>query len=169
MKFLLLLLLLATAVMPSSVAAQTTGTASIHFKNTKKMPAYALQNLNGGSFLANSVQKKGHSMVVVYFSPTCSHCIAFTETLTASLKKFSPAVQFFYVSAYPAADMKNFAATQGLLKMPQFTLGHDSNFLLGQFYQLKELPAVFVYNSAGLLVNYFDAKVKMEEIIEATR
>lgn len=133
------------------------------------MPAYALQKITGGSFLANSVQKKGSPLVVVYFSPTCSHCIAFTQTLTANLKKFSPTVQFLYVSAYPAADIKSFAATQGLLKIPRFTLGHDSSFQLGQFYQLKELPAVFVYNNEGTLIDYFDAKVKVDDIIEATR
>jgi hypothetical protein len=49
--------------------------------------------------------------------------------------------------------------------MPQFTIGMDPQFLLGGFYELKEIPSIFVYGKNGKLKKSFDSKVKMEDLI----
>lgn len=168
MKFFKITFFFLFCVLATAAMAQPATKDAPTFETYKKIPAYSLQDLSGGSFMANAVQQKNKTLVVVYFSPTCSHCISFTENLTASLKRFSRQVQFLFVSAYPVADIRSFAATQGLLKMPNFKMAFDADFALGRFYLLKEIPAIFVYNPQGKLARHFDSHVVMNDLIAAT-
>jgi thiol-disulfide isomerase/thioredoxin len=163
MKYLLLFTLLVSTGI-DTMAQDGKGAATITYKNYKEVPAFNLLDLNGNKFSSGSVQQKGKSLVVVYFSPLCGHCLEFTENLTSNLKKFKQ-VQFLFVSAYPLDDIKTFAITRGLHKMPQFRVGQDPDFNMGRFYELKEIPAIFVYSKNGKFKKSFDSKVKIENLI----
>ncbi len=165
MKYLLLFSLVLSPGIWAS-AQDSKDAATITYKNYKEVPAYNLLDLNEKKFSSGSVQQKGKSLVVVYFSPLCSHCLEFTENLTSNLKKFKQ-VQFLFVSAYPLDDIKTFAITRGLNKMPQFKIGQDPDFNMGRFYELKEIPSIFVYSKSGKFKKAFNAKLKMEDLIEA--
>jgi thiol-disulfide isomerase/thioredoxin len=156
--------LLFTAMLYSAIMAigQTTG-GTITYKNYASLPAYSLLDLNGKPFLTTSVPQKGKSLVVVYFSPTCSHCQEFTSSLTAQLKDFKN-VQFLFVSAYPIPEITSFTNERGLQKMSNFKMAQDPEFNLGRFFELKEIPSVFVYDSNGKLKKNFDSKVKIDEL-----
>lgn len=133
-------------------------------KTQQTIPAVQLVSWNKQPFFSNKVQSAGKTLVLVYFSPTCSHCLEFTENLTGKLKQFKN-VQFLFVSAYSVEEIKTFAITRGLTKMPNFTVGQDPEFKLGGFYELKEIPSIFVYGKNGKLKKSFDSKVKMEDLI----
>ncbi|HSR38718.1 MAG TPA: TlpA disulfide reductase family protein [Phnomibacter sp.] len=163
MKYLILLVMLG-GVNLLAKAQDEKGVTSITYKNYKEVPAFNLLDLNEKKFSSGSVQQKGKSLVVVYFSPMCGHCLEFTENLTSQLKKFKQ-VQFLFVSAYPMNDIKTFAITRGLNKMPQFKIGQDPDFNMGRFYELKEIPAIFVYSKNGRFKKSFDSKVKIEDLI----
>lgn len=163
MKYLLLFTLMISAGYLAK-AQEEKGAATITYKNYKDVPAYNLLDMDGKKFSSGSVQQKGKSLVVVYFSPMCGHCLEFTENLTSNLKKFKK-VQFLFVSAYPLNDIKTFVITRGLNKMPQFKVGQDPDFNMGRFYELKEIPAIFVYSKNGKLKKSFDSKVKMEDLV----
>jgi thiol-disulfide isomerase/thioredoxin len=163
MKHLVLFSLLVFTVVAGH-AQNAKDANTITYKTYKEVPACSLLDLNGNKFASGSVQQKGKSLVVVYFSPLCGHCLEFTENLTSNLKKFKQ-VQFLFVSAYPLEDIKTFAITRGFQKMPQFKVGQDPDFNLGRFYELKEIPAIFVYSKSGKFKKSFDAKLKMEDLI----
>ena len=163
MKYLILLVMLG-GVNLLAKAQDEKSVTSITYKNYKEVPAFNLLDLNEKKFSSGSVQQKGKSLVVVYFSPMCGHCLEFTENLTSQLKKFKQ-VQFLFVSAYPMNDIKTFAITRGLNKMPQFKIGQDPDFNMGRFYELKEIPAIFVYSKNGRFKKSFDSKVKIEDLI----
>lgn len=160
MKTLFTSLLLFMAASP--VWAQTGKTAS--YKTQQTIPAVQLIDWSKQPFFSNKVQQPGKTLVLVYFSPTCSHCLDFTENLTGKLKQFKN-VQFLFVSAYSVEEIKTFAITRGLTKMPNFKVGQDPEFKLGGFYELKEIPSIFVYGKNGKLKKTFDSKVKMEDLI----
>jgi thioredoxin-related protein len=164
-KLFCLLAIVAVASLGLPATAQN---SSLTVRTSTALPSVSLLGLDGQHFLSTSVQPKGKVLVVVYFSPTCSHCIHFTEELTGRLKDFQK-VQFLYVSAYPITDIKNFAAVRGMLKMKNFRLANDPEFKLGSFYDLKEIPGIFVYGPNGKLRRAFDSKVKMDELVAATR
>lgn len=134
------------------------------YKTQQTIPAVQLTDISKQAFFANKVQTPGKTLVLVYFSPTCSHCIDFTDNLTGKLKQFKN-VQFLFVSAYSLPEIQTFATNKGLTKMPQFKLAQDPEFKLGGFYELKEIPSVFVYGKNGKLKKSFDSKVKMEDLI----
>lgn len=134
------------------------------YKTQQTVLPVQLIDINKQPFFSNKVQVPGKTLVLVYFSPTCSHCLDFTENLTAKLKQFKN-VQFLFVSAYSVEEIKTFAITRGLTKMPNFKVGQDPEFKLGTFYELKEIPSIFVYGKNGKLKKTFDSKVKIEDLI----
>ncbi len=156
---LILLYILITGLVSGAQVAS----GNITYKNYPSWPAFSLLDLNSKPFLTTSVPQKGKSLAVVYFSPSCSHCQEFTSLLTAQMKDFEK-VQFLFVSAYPIPDIATFANQKGLLKMSNFKMAHDPEFKLGTFFELKELPSVFVYSSSGKLKRSFDSKVKIEAL-----
>lgn len=161
MKTLLTFLLLCMGA-GTAVWAQPGKTAS--YKTQQTIPAVQLVDVNKQAFFSNKVQVPGKTLVLVYFSPTCGHCIDFTESLTGKLKQFKD-VQFLFVSAYSVEEIKTFANNKGLTKMANFKVGQDPEFKLGTFYELKEIPSIFVYGKNGKLKKSFDSKVKMEDLI----
>lgn len=158
-NYLIILFFLFTG---STTIAQVAN-GGITYKNFTSLPAYTLLDLNSKPFMTTSVPQKGKSLVVVYFSPSCSHCQEFTSALTAQLKDFKN-VQFLFVSAYPITEITSFANERGLQKMSNFKMSQDPEFKLGTFFELKEIPSVFVYGSNGKLKSNFDSKVKIEEL-----
>lgn len=165
MKHVVLLLSLLVAALASPAQSEQ-GAATLTYRNFNEVPAFPLLDLEGKKFSSGSVRPKGKTLVVVYFSPTCSHCIEFTEQLTSQLKSFRN-TQFLYVSAYPLEEIKTFAITRGFHKMSNFRVGQDPEFNMGRFYELKEIPGVFVYSKEGKLTRSFDSKLKMEDLVAA--
>lgn len=163
MKQIILLLFVSMTVFS---AKSQVANGTITYKNYTSLPAYSLLDMSSKPFLTTSVPQKGKSLVVVYFSPSCSHCQEFTSALTAQLKDFKN-VQFLFVSAYPIPDITKFANERGLQKMANFKMANDPDFKLGTFFELKEIPSVFVYGSNGKLKRNFDSKVKIDELKQA--
>jgi thioredoxin-like negative regulator of GroEL len=163
MKTWLTLLLLATLLGP--LDAQE---GPITVKNFKSYPSYPLFGLDSLKMNSVSAREKGKPVVIVYFSPTCHHCQAFTEEITSHLKEFK-GVRFLMVSAYPLQEIRTFASAYGLVKLPQFMLGWDPQFNMGAFFGLKELPGVFVYGKDGQLAAAFEGTVPMDKLQAAVK
>ncbi len=163
MKSWLAFLVIISLVVPGS--AQTNG-STLTYRNYTSIPAFPLQGLDGKKFSSVSAVQKGKVFVVVYFSPFCSHCQHFTDEITGHYNDFKQ-VQFLYVSAYPLEDIRTFANDRGLSKMKNFTLGFDPDFNMGKFYELKEIPGIFVYGKDGKLKKNYSSSIGVDELKEA--
>jgi thiol-disulfide isomerase/thioredoxin len=155
--------LIVTVVLLAAVALSWAQQARPTYKTNKAFPAFNLLDIDSKRFVSNTAFPKGNPLVLVYFSPLCAHCMAFTDELTKNLKAFK-GVNFLMVTAYSPEDMKAFVTTRGLHKMPAFKVGSDIGFSMGEFYEVKEIPCVFVYNKQGKLTHQFPKEVKVEEI-----
>ncbi|TAD92445.1 MAG: hypothetical protein EAY75_02595 [Bacteroidetes bacterium] len=130
------------------------------------LPPLVLLRLDSTEARLGSLRKANQPLVVLYFSPTCSHCQQQTEEITANMGLLK-SVNFLLVSAYPLADLRSFEASYGIARFQNMALAHDPTAKLAVFYGLKALPGIFVYNKNGLLVQKFKTNATAAQIAAA--
>jgi peroxiredoxin len=139
---------------------------AVNYKTIPSFPAFPLLKTDSSKFNSVSVYQKGESAVVIYFSPTCSHCQHQAEEITGRIKDFKN-VQILMVSSYSLEEIRQFVDAYGLDHFKNITVGHDPGFNMGAFFELKSLPGIFVYDKKGKLKKHFETNVKANDLLEA--
>jgi peroxiredoxin len=140
--------------------------AAITYKTYESFPAFPLLAMDSSRFNSISVVSKNQPLVVIYFSPTCGHCQHQAEEITSHMKDFKD-VKFLMVSSYPMEEIKQFSETYGISHFSNITLAHDPNFSMGQFYELKSLPGIFLYDKKGKIKKHFETNVFADVLLQA--
>lgn len=166
MKTMILgILLLASA----SLSAQDSNkTKVLTYKTYPSFPAFPLLSIDSTRFNTLSVQAKKGPTIVMYFSPTCSHCQHQAEEITGHIKELRH-VKFLMVSSYPLAEIRQFAETYAINRFENIKLAYDPESKLVGFYELKSLPGIFVYDKNGKFKKSFPTNVKAQDLIEAVK
>lgn len=140
--------------------------AQISFKTLKEFPAFKLTGTNGQIFTSTEVIKKNKPSVIIYLSPTCKHCQKQMEDITSNIKTFKD-VQFLVVTSYPPEDAKPFLAEYAIEKFSNIKFGYDTEFKMGRFFEMENVPGVFIYDKDRMLHKFFDTNVKPQKLYSA--
>lgn len=150
----------------SAMGQDSTKTVAINYHNYPSFPAFPLLKTDSTKFNSVSAVVKGRPTVVIYFSPTCSHCQHQAEEITGKIKDFEK-VQFLMVSSYAIQDIRQYIASYALDHFSNITVAYDPSFSMGRFFELKSLPGIFVYDKKGKLKSHFETNVHAEELLKA--
>ncbi|TLV03173.1 TlpA family protein disulfide reductase [Dyadobacter luticola] len=156
-KFLVLALLLAAF---SNAFSQ--GAAS-----TKKIAPFSMRLTNGQ--LYNYSQLAAGPVVLIYFSPDCEHCQAFTKDL---VKNYSVVANKQVVMVtFQAMDMlKPFVTQYGLNTYSNFKVGTEgTSYVVQKYYQIRSFPYIAIYDKKGNLVKTFEGEQPHEEIFKTLK
>ena len=116
-------------------------------------------------FTRDDLQKKKPTVFII-FSPDCEHCQQETKALTAEIDRFKNA-QIVMIEYLPYDTMMRFYHEYKIAKHPQIVMGRDNKFFFPLFFNVKSLPAIYVYDKKGKFKQAFSGSVKMEKIAEA--
>lgn len=107
-------------------------------------------------------------VVLIYFSPTCEHCIAQMKELKPHLRalKYSQVIMATY---QPMDELKEFIRQYGLEKYHYIRAGRDIKFLLPPFFKMNTMPYLALYDKKGRLITTFEGNTKMSLILEALK
>jgi len=136
--------------------------------NNNNYPVFALQSLEGKEVSSADYRKNGKYTIIMYFSPTCSHCRAQTEQITSNMKLFGKA-NWLFVSAYSIPEIRQFITDMGLAPFKSISLVHDPSFGLGGFFDLDQIPGIFVYGPDGNLKKQFRKNQPADKIAEVLK
>lgn len=167
MKKLLFLLLLLMSV--SSINAQRPDTV-------KGIPHFKLLR-NDSTWVTQDNLKKGKPVMIIYFSPDCSHCQRLTYEFQEEFKKEAKAgsvtlkhVQIVMATFTELKAIQVFYKDFGLVKYPNITVGTEGRtYTLLSFYHVSTTPYIAIYSKTGQLVKAFDKVPKLEDIIAALK
>lgn len=148
--------------------AQQVAPAPITFRNYTAFPAYPLLALDSSKINSVSVARKKAPVVIMYFSPTCGHCQHQAEEITSHMKTFKD-VQFLMVSSYSIPELRQFVKDYGIARFGNIAVASDPTFSMGQFFDLKSLPGIFVYNRQGQYQAHFDTNVAADLLAKAIK
>ncbi len=114
------------------------------------------------AFSRENLQKKKPVLFMV-FSPDCEHCQHETEELLANIKKFKN-TQIVMVTYLPYDEMIAFYKNYKIANYPQITMARDTKYFFPVFFQVGNLPSVFLYDKKGAFKKAFEGSVKIENI-----
>lgn len=163
MKKIFCLLLLFVSI--TKINAQKTDTI-------KSIPHYRLLNQDS-AYVTQANLKKGKPVMIIYFSPDCTHCQRLTYEFKDEFKKEAKRhtselshVQIVMATWAQLKAIQVFYKDFGLSQYPNITLGTEGyTYALQRFYQVKTTPYIAIYSKTGQLVKAFDKEPKLDDIL----
>lgn len=165
MKQMLFAALLLLAAIGTN-AQDTPAVKGFTYKDYTLLPVFQLRKPDSSMFRTTSVPEKNKQLVVVYFSPTCSHCQHQTQEITSNMKQLKD-VKFLFVSSYSLEEIRGYVKEYAIDRFSNITIGQDPDFKMGRFYALTSMPGIFVYDKKGRLVKNFDTNVTIKTLLSA--
>lgn len=129
----------------------------------KGIAHFKITQVNGKEYTYNEL-KKNTETVLVYFSPTCDHCIHFTEELLKHEKDLKNK-QVIMVTYQPMPDVKTFDSTYKISTKPNFKIGTEGySFIVQKFYKIQRFPYIVLYDKQMQLVKTLNPLDKPDEL-----
>ena len=119
------------------------------------IPSFNLQLADSITYINTADIPTGKPVLVIGFSPYCTHCQAETRDILKHIDEFKN-TRILYVTAFPYSQMKAFYRFFRLEKYPNIVMGRDtSNYFLPHF-KAHGVPYTLV----------FDSKKRLEQVID---
>ena len=119
-------------------------------------------------YITNANLKKGKGVVIIYFSPDCSHCQHLMTELKPDMKKFSNVnvVMATFIQTNMLKMLRDFRRDYKLDEYPNFLTGTEfPNYILQRYYQVATTPYIAIYDRKGKLVKAYDKAPKVDELL----
>lgn len=101
--------------------------------------------------------------VLIYFNSSCPICQSEAELIERSFRE-DTLTRFLWVSSEPIEEVRNFAVQFRLDSLDTHHFYSDTLFRLATAYKLTGVPATFVYDGEGHLVDYSLGVVAISEL-----
>ncbi len=132
-------------------------------QNKSGIAPFSITMLNGKTYTYKNLNKNKPT-VLVYFSPTCEHCQAFTKELLKHDKELANK-QIVMVTYQPVKEMKPFDSTFHISSKPYIKMGTEGyTFVVQKWYGVQRFPYVVMYNKEMKLVKTIPFVTQPEEV-----
>jgi len=158
-----ILVFLSLIIAAGCTQAQTTP-AKLNIDN---VPTFKLLSQDS-VYITNANLKKGKGLVIIYFSPDCSHCQHMMTELKPDMKKFSNVnvVMATFIQTNMLKMLRDFRRDYKLDEYPNFLTGTEfPNYILQRYYQVATTPYIAIYDKKGKLVKAYDKAPKVAELL----
>jgi peroxiredoxin len=131
------------------------------------IPSFSILKTDSTSFTKSDLPKN-KSVILIYFSPDCSHCQYEAKQIVQYMDSLRNAF-FVWVSYHPMNEIKEFNIKYGLDKFKNILVGRDTKYFIPAYYKVENTPFIAVYNRQGIFTKEFREGAKAEELIRAIR
>lgn len=111
---------------------------------------------------------KKKPVLVMLFSPECSHCQHTAEELVAR-KDALKDLHIIMATLHPVWQMNAFAEQYDLKQIRGLVIGRDFSYVLPSFYGIHNLPYLAFYNKKGGLITGFEGSMPLDKILQTFR
>jgi len=141
--------------------------------NIENIPTFRILNQDS-VYITNANLKKDKAVVIIYFSPDCSHCQRMMYELKPDMKKFANVqvvmVTFTQTTSPYMKLLREFRRDFSLGAYPNFITGTEyPDYKIQRYYQVATTPYIAIYNRKGKLVKAFSKAPKTEEFTDAVK
>lgn|SRR5574343_1400032 len=133
------------------------------YKRFPNVPPYELLGTDSTRYTKADLGKK--PVLLMYFSPTCDHCIQQMADMNKYWKQLET-YQIVLATYEPMEDLAQFIKRFGLDQHSNIIAGRDEKFMLPGFFAMRSLPYLALYDKKGALITTFEGTTKMEKVLE---
>lgn len=137
-------------------------------KNIEHLPVYHI--LTTDSVKSTSADlKKNRPVMIIYFSPDCSHCQHLMYELKPKLKEIAN-VQIVMITFTQYELIKEFYKNFGLSAYPNITVGTEGyTYEMQRYFDVKTTPYIAIYDKHGKLVKAYEKAPSVKELIKTAK
>lgn len=135
------------------------------------IPAYRILTTDS-VFATPADLKKNKPVMIIYFSPDCSHCQRMMFELKPKMKELVniQVVMITFSHDYDIRGIKEFKNNFSLSNYPNFTIGTEGyTGFVQRYYNVKTTPYIAIYNKKGVLTKYFDKVPEADDVVKAVK
>jgi thiol-disulfide isomerase/thioredoxin len=158
----LLFFILFIAIKQCSFCQADTTPIYIRYPN---LPEFTITKASDSSAFNRESLKRKKETVFIIFSPDCEFCQRETKALIENIDKFHN-VQIVMATVLPFNQMLEYYNDFKLANYPIITMGRDGQYFFHTFFNVKYLPAIFIYDKKGRFKKAFEGSVKIENILD---
>jgi thioredoxin-related protein len=140
-------------------------------QNIDYIPPFHILKSDSTWFTPNNL-KKNKPVMIIYFSPDCSHCQHLVYEMKPQMKQFSniQIVMITFTDPSMLVMIKNFNRDFDLAKYPNITVGTEGRtYVVQRYYQVATTPYIAIYDHTGKLVKAYDKVPAMSELIASVK
>ena len=112
--------------------------------------------------------KKNKPVMIIYFSPDCSHCQHMMYEMKPKMKQFGDTqiVMVTFIEPSMLKAIQNFYRDFNLAKYPNIIVGTEGHsYVVQRYYQVSTTPYIAIYNRKGKLVKAYQKAPSVDELI----
>ena len=116
--------------------------------------------------------KKNKPVVIIYFSPDCSHCQHMMYEMKPKMKEFGSAqiVMITFMEPSMLKMVQGFYRDFNLAKYPNITVGTEGHsYVVQRYYHVSTTPYIAVYDHKGKLVKAFPNAPTVDTLIATVK
>ena len=135
------------------------------YKRFPQVPPFQILLGDSTTMYTKASLPKNKPVLLMLFSPECSHCQHSAEELVQYKEKLK-GIQVVMVTLHTISQMNAFADTYGLKALPNVVVGKDVYVILPPFFSIHNLPYMAFYKRNGDLIRTVEGSLPMEKVIE---
>lgn len=117
------------------------------------------------TWFSNENLPNNRPIVIIYFSPECSHCVHEMKEIEKKMDSLKNAF-FVFASYHPLDSIKNFEIKYNISSYPNIAMGRDTKYFLPVYYDVKYTPFMAVYDTHKNFAKAYDQGANMHELIQ---
>lgn len=135
------------------------------YKRFPSLPPIRILLSDSATLYTKAEIPAGKPVVFMIFSPDCSHCQDETQELKAYMNELKD-VQIVMITFHPLWQMNDFISKYGLTAYKNIVVGKDISYMTMDFYGLRKIPYLALYNKKGNLIGGFEGSLPLPLLIE---
>jgi len=145
--------------------AQTDSAKLAPYQRYPDLPPIQLLLSDSSTMYTKAQIPKNRPVLVMIFSPDCSHCQHETEEMIAHMDEMKD-LQIVMITYHPIYMMKDFIANYGLAKYSNIVVGKDVYYITTGFFNIHNIPYLAMYDKNGKLIEGFEGSLPIPEVIK---
>lgn len=137
-------------------------------KENKPLPNFSMLLTDSTTWFHSYEIPNDKPFVLLYFSPFCPYCRAQTKNIIENMNSLKD-VHFYYVTNFPASNVRDFIKEFDLLKFPNITVSLDSSSFIRDYYEISAVPYLAIYGKDKKLNKTFIGKMYASQIKEVSQ
>ena len=133
-------------------------------KQISQLPDFTLSDVEGNS---HSLKKlaENKATLLVYFNSTCEICQMELSSMSKRIKEFE-AYNLIFVTVESPEEITGFITELQMESRKNVHFLVDSEMEVAGYYGVKGVPALFIYDSTGNLVDSYTGPMKVDLILD---
>jgi len=127
------------------------------------LPSFDLLLTDSTTHLNTADIPTGQPVIVIGFSPWCTHCQAETRDIIKNMPELKN-TKIYYVTAYPFDQMKVFYKAFKLEKYPNIVMGRDVKDYFLPYFKANGVPYTAVFDSKKRLKQVFGGETRADTL-----